>query len=210
MYVSVMEKAGISTGKPPACQTPRFTASARSRRCAWHGIDFAPGIDDRDDGLADDRELNVLNGIEGTGTGASREPRRLFDLLLHRRPDGLLQLAGSGRNGRAFAATQYAIAHGDSKLAQQAVMAAGRSQEPVWTKAYVALTGLYFADRGDAVKSSFLGALGDATIGDRLGTPLDRSQQLGGTIWFYYGSRYGEYQGATNSGDTERLPDRDP
>ena len=79
-----------------------------------------------------DRELNVLNGIEARIGG--EQEQRLFDLLLHRRPDRLLQIAGSGRNGRAFAATQYAIAHGDSKLAQQAVMAAGRSQEPVWTK----------------------------------------------------------------------------
>src|SRR5580658_3166415 len=37
-YVSVMENAGISTGNPPACHTPRFTASARSRKCAWHGL----------------------------------------------------------------------------------------------------------------------------------------------------------------------------
>src|SRR5579871_6041506 len=38
MYISVMEKAGISTGNPPACQTPRFTISARSRRCRWQGL----------------------------------------------------------------------------------------------------------------------------------------------------------------------------
>ena len=38
MYVSVMENAGISTGNPPACQTPRLTASARSRRWAWQGL----------------------------------------------------------------------------------------------------------------------------------------------------------------------------
>jgi hypothetical protein len=30
--------AGISTGKPPACHTPRFTSSARWRKCAWHGL----------------------------------------------------------------------------------------------------------------------------------------------------------------------------
>ena len=30
--------AGSSTGKPPACQTPRFTSSARSRKCAWQGF----------------------------------------------------------------------------------------------------------------------------------------------------------------------------
>ncbi len=30
--------AGISTGKPPACQTPRLTSSARPRKCVWQGL----------------------------------------------------------------------------------------------------------------------------------------------------------------------------
>jgi len=36
--VSPGEIAGISMGKPPACQTPRFTSSARVRRWAWQGL----------------------------------------------------------------------------------------------------------------------------------------------------------------------------
>jgi len=35
---SASEIAGISTGKPPACQTPRFTSSARCRKCVWQGL----------------------------------------------------------------------------------------------------------------------------------------------------------------------------
>src|SRR5579863_2252363 len=38
IYISVVANAGISTGKPPACQTPRLTDSARSRRCRWQGL----------------------------------------------------------------------------------------------------------------------------------------------------------------------------
>src|SRR5215470_11886644 len=30
--------AGSSIGKPPACSTPRFTSSARSRRCVWQKL----------------------------------------------------------------------------------------------------------------------------------------------------------------------------
>jgi hypothetical protein len=30
--------AGISSGNPPACQTPRFTSSARSRKCEWQWL----------------------------------------------------------------------------------------------------------------------------------------------------------------------------
>ena len=32
---SASDIAGISTGKPPACQTPRFTSSARCLKCVW-------------------------------------------------------------------------------------------------------------------------------------------------------------------------------
>ena len=36
--ISAMDIAGISTGKPPDCQTPRFTSSARWRKCRWQGL----------------------------------------------------------------------------------------------------------------------------------------------------------------------------
>ena len=48
------------------------------------------------------------------------------------------------------------------------------------------------------MNGAFLSALGDNTIAERLAKPVDRTQQLAGNIWFYYGSRYGEYAGVTN------------
>ena len=36
--VRQVEIAGISTGKPPASQIPRFTSSARWRKCVWQGL----------------------------------------------------------------------------------------------------------------------------------------------------------------------------
>jgi hypothetical protein len=53
------------------------------------------------------------------------------------------------------------------------------------------------------VNAAFLNALGDGTIGERLGKPVDREQQLAGNTWFYYGSRYGEWLGSSHSGDPE-------
>ena len=35
---SASDIAGSSIGKPPACSTPRFTFSARARRCAWQAL----------------------------------------------------------------------------------------------------------------------------------------------------------------------------
>jgi hypothetical protein len=35
--ISPSEMVGNSSGRPPACHTPRLTASATSRRWRWHG-----------------------------------------------------------------------------------------------------------------------------------------------------------------------------
>ena len=64
-----MENAGISTGNPPACQTPRLTASARSRKMLMAGIDFAPRVDDGDHRLAD-KILLPVSELPHSGTMA--------------------------------------------------------------------------------------------------------------------------------------------
>jgi tetratricopeptide (TPR) repeat protein len=148
-----------------------------------------------------DAEFAVLKAI-----GSQDDPQvrqRYFELLLQRTPQELVQFAGSSRQEISDAACQYVLAHGSSELARQAVTARGHALEPVWTKAYLSLTGLYFADRTPAVNAAFIGALGDQTIGERLGKPVDRPQQLAGNTWFYYGSRYGEWLGAAHAGDPE-------
>ena len=53
------------------------------------------------------------------------------------------------------------------------------------------------------MNSAFLSALGDDTIAERLAKPVDRAQQLAGNVWFYYGSRYGEYAGVSKQGNPE-------
>jgi cellulose synthase operon protein C len=150
-------------------------------------------------GALHDAEFNALKGI-GLQTGGDVQ-RRYFELLLQRSPQELVQLAASSRAGLGDAASQYILAHGSAALAEEAIAARGRSLPPVWSKAYRALTGLYLADRSSAVNSAFLTALGDGTIGERLGKPVDRERQLAGNTWFYYGSRYGEWLGASHSGD---------
>ena len=73
----------------------------------------------------------------------------------------------------------------------QAIQMQGRN--PLWKDAYTGLTGLYFGSNAPEVPASFQRALGSPLIQDRLGKPVDRSRQLAGDIWFYYGQRYGEY-----------------
>src|SRR5205085_3938618 len=87
--------------------------------------------------------------------------------------------------------------------AMRGVQARGHGLPPVWTKAYTGLAGLYLQDRDAAIPAAFEEALGGGTIGERIGKPVLRDQQLAGDIWFYYGSRYGEYRGTTHQGDAE-------
>jgi len=85
----------------------------------------------------------------------------------------------------------------------QAIEANSKSRTPVWNKAYTALTGLYYASPAPNINGAFQSSLGTGTIGDRLGKPIDRNEQLAGDTWYYYGSRYGEYLSVTKLGDPE-------
>ena len=89
------------------------------------------------------------------------------------------------------------------QLSHAVVQARGQARPPVWNKAYNALVGLYFAEPTPEVNNAFVAALGDDPISARLARPSIATQQLAGNIWFYYGSRYGEYLGATKLGNPE-------
>ena len=148
-----------------------------------------------------ENELRVLEAIPPVYVNGDLE-RRLFELLLARRPNDLVQ-RGSYWNSWSQEAANYIVANGDATLAHALVSARGRTRPPVWSTAYNALVGLYFAEATPEVNGAFLSSLGDGTIAERLAKPADRTQQLAGNVWFYYGSRYGEYLGVTKRGDPE-------
>lgn len=148
-----------------------------------------------------DNELRVLASLSPNYLGDA-EQKHYFELLLEKRPQQLAQIASSWTPIGEQAA-DFAVGNGDPELAYAVVAARGRSRPAVWGKSYTALVGLYFAESSPAVNNAFLNALGDQTIGERLGKPVDRNNQLAGGIWFYYGSRYGEYLGDTKQGTPE-------
>jgi tetratricopeptide (TPR) repeat protein len=118
--------------------------------------------------------------------------QRYYELLAEQRPDDLLsEVSRSGADPSSLVATQAFIANGDQTRAMQAIGRQGRSA--VWTNAYTGLTGMYFGLNSPDVSSAFQKALGSLLIQDRLGKPVDRTSQLAGAGWFYYGQRYGEY-----------------
>jgi tetratricopeptide (TPR) repeat protein len=140
-----------------------------------------------------------LRSLAGLGYAGGENQTRLFSLLLTHRPEQLVQFASSWTPWGQQAA-DFVVANGDAALVHRVVTARGSARPPVWSKAYSALTGLYFAEPSPEISKVFVSALGDDTIAERLGKPVDRNSQLDGDIWFYYGSRYGEYLGVTKQG----------
>lgn len=131
---------------------------------------------------------------------------RFFRLLLDKNPDRLVDIAirrNTIDNSTQDQAAQFILTHGNATLAHAVVQGRARYRQPVWRKSYNALVGLYFNERTSEINNAFVGALGDATIGQRVSSRADRAQQLAGGIWFYYGSRYGEYLGLTKQGNAE-------
>jgi tetratricopeptide (TPR) repeat protein len=131
-----------------------------------------------------------------------KEQIRFLELLRARQPQELVKRSANW-NSAGETAADYAVGKGDVSLAHAVVASRGGSRPAVWSKSYHALVGLYFAEATPAVRDSFVGALGDQTIADRLAKPVDRSQQLAGDTWFYYGSRFGEYLGVTKQASAE-------
>ncbi len=147
-------------------------------------------------------ELRVLSSISAGALDANRQ-ERYFQLLLARQPLELVRLASNWKGVYNEQAANYVVAHSNPQLSHSVVRARGQGRPPVWNKAYNALVGLYFSEPTPEVNNAFLAALGDDPIGVRLSRPGDRTQQLAGNMWFYYGSRYGEYLGTTKLGNPE-------
>ena len=148
----------------------------------------------------EENELRVLSTVSPVYLG--NDLNRYFELLLKRNPEGLIQTAANWTPWGEQAA-QFAIANGSAELVHRVVAARARLRVPVWKNAYDSLTGLYFAEANPAVNKSFLDALGDETIGQRIGKKLDRNLELAGDIWFYYGSRYGAFLAMSKQGEPE-------
>ena len=151
----------------------------------------------------DDRvnELRLLSRVPSAYLGAERQQRYL-ELLLLQNPQQLVQLA-SNWSPWGEQAADFVVANGDAAQVHATITARSRLRPPVWLSSYTALAGLYLDEPTPEIKTAFVGALGDQPIAERLGKQVDRNQQLAGDIWYYYGSRYGEYLGATKQDNPE-------
>ncbi|MEZ5365777.1 MAG: tetratricopeptide repeat protein [Bryobacterales bacterium] len=140
-------------------------------------------------------ETAELAALERYG-GFGRWTERYLELLLARTPDRLIALSADRDRGKARMAADYAVLQGGAALAKRAVEAYGRARPAVWTPSYTGLVGLFHRASESAYAEAFREALGGGTIGERVGQPVNRDQQLAGDVWFEYGARFGEYLAA--------------
>jgi tetratricopeptide (TPR) repeat protein len=149
-------------------------------------------------------ELRVLQkAFDGQGLDGEHL-RRYLELVSRTSPDQLVTIAGGAqRNPVRDAAATSALATGKIDLALRTIAARGGGLPPVWARAYTGLVGLYYSDASPVVNSAYQQALDTRTIGDRVAKPANRDETLAGNIWFYYGSRYGEYLSTTHLGNPE-------
>jgi hypothetical protein len=140
-------------------------------------------------------ELRATEHITETEHLQGDELLRYYRLLLAQRPAELIQLAG-----REDSAAQYLVRNGTSDQALSGIHARAARRPAVWKDAYTALAGLYLHEQRPEINAAFSTALdAEASIGDRVAHPSDRNQHLAGDVWFYYGSRYGEYLDGGNN-----------
>ena len=149
-------------------------------------------------------ELRVLQeacdgeGLDGQHLG------RYLELVSMTSPEQLVTIAGGVHaNPVRDAAATSALATGKVDLALRAIAARGGGLPPVWAHAYTGLVGLYYSEASPVVNSAYQQALDTRTIGDRVAKPAKRDEMLAGDVWFYYGSRYGEYLSTTHLGNPE-------
>ena len=100
-------------------------------------------------------------------------------------------------------AADYVVAHGSAHSRTPSCKCADKCVQRYGLKPTTLLSDFYFSEPTPEVNNAFLSALGDDPIGVRLAKPVDRTQQLTGNTWFYYGSRYGEYLGMSKLGNPE-------
>jgi predicted Zn-dependent protease len=146
-------------------------------------------------------ELRLLASVPQIYLGGDLQ-KHFFELLSEKQPKELVRIASTW-TGFGEQAADFAVRTGDAELAGAVIAGRSRSRPPVWERSYTALVGLYLKDGSAQVNNAFLAALGDQSIGERLGKPVDRNNQLAGDVWFYYGSRYGEYLSDTKQGSPQ-------
>ena len=136
-----------------------------------------------------------------------------LDLLLTHSPGALAALAAGKDESLADAAVNYTVAHGSYQQTTSVLSARGKALPAVWTKANLALAGVYLepesGDERTAIANGFVVSLrATSTIADDLAHPANPKATLTGDLWFSEASRFGLFLNlASTPGATAAGPD---
>ena len=100
-------------------------------------------------------------------------------------------------------AADYVVANGSPELVHSLVSLRGRHPYRLSGRSHTTPSSGSILRNNTCSECRVPVASGDNTVAERVARPVDRAQQLAGNIWFYYGSRYGEYTGLTRQGSPE-------
>lgn len=138
-------------------------------------------------------ELRMLEQRRATGMGDNGFIARYAELAALDPKQALAIVSSDPAAAMRDAVANRILMNGQVGDAMAVIQARGAAFKPVWTKAYTALAGVYFEVRTSQVRAAFYAVLGPQTIGEQLGHPPNEDQQVAGSPWYYYATRYGEY-----------------
>jgi hypothetical protein len=139
-------------------------------------------------------ELRVLGELNGHRALTAEMQNRYFLLLDPAQRSTIVALSRDSNPAVAFA-----VGSGNFAFAQQAIQSRGSGFLPLWSTAYTALAAVYDDIHTPETDAAFQSTLGGGTIGERVRRRADTNRQAVGSIWFYYGARYGEYLARANA-----------
>ena len=138
-------------------------------------------------------ELRMLDQRRATGMADSGFIARYSELAARDPKQALAIVSSDPAPSIRDALANRVLMNGQAGDAMAVIQARGAAFKTVWTKAYTALAGVYFDARTPQVRAAFDAVLGAQTIGEQLGHPPNEDQQVAGSPWYYYATRYGEY-----------------
>lgn len=194
----------------------RYNEVAMQLEAYWRSL--APQTDNRDSYLVLAAENYRLagNGVEETRILGTRYRQGEIDDRSIDRASLLIARSNDWQDAVGSVKTQdrvrdsvvnQILSEGPADKALRAIAARGRGLASPWVSAYTALVGLFYGVNTPSVSAAFAGILGPSSIGSRMAKTSTKAGFLTGDLWYYYGSRYGEYLDATKqSGSDDYLP----
>ena len=148
-----------------------------------------------------DNELVILREYYSFGKNNTLEAQpveRYLTLLYEKNLRTELKASTATAN---LTAANFFVKRKDEELASMAIETLAKLHDPVWKTIHLAMLGKELGINNELVREHFYTGLDLRNIGDSISLRGDSKQSVFGDDWFYYATRYGEYQTDTKGDD---------